>query len=174
MKADTGRADSPDRRSARNGAMGPRRLVLGMGNPLAGDDAVGWHVAERLRRDPRVPSDVDVMAGGTDLLRLQDALRDRPGVVLVDAILDPAPPGTVTRFDGSLDELDDVGPSVHQLPPTHALQLLRRLDPAIRNVPVTLLGVAIAEARVGPELSPALAARMDEVVGQVLEELAGR
>jgi hydrogenase maturation protease len=152
----------------------PRRLVLGLGNPLAGDDGVGWHVAERLRRDPRVPPDVDVMAGGTDLLRLQDALRDRPEVVLVDAILDRTPPGTVTRFDGSLDALDDVGPSVHQLPPTQALQLLRRLDPAIRDLPVTFLGVAVGDIRVGPELSPALSERLDEVVARVLEELADR
>jgi hydrogenase maturation protease len=76
-----------------------RRLVIGLGNGLAGDDGVGSHIMRRLSQDERLPGDVDVLEGGTDLLRLAHELEGRPRVVLVDALLHPGEPGTPLQFD---------------------------------------------------------------------------
>jgi hydrogenase maturation protease len=76
-----------------------RRLVIGLGNALAGDDGVGSHIMRRLSQDERLPGDVDVLEGGTDLLRLAHELEGRPRVVLVDALLHPGEPGTPLQFD---------------------------------------------------------------------------
>jgi hydrogenase maturation protease len=151
--------------------MNRRRLVVGLGNTLAGDDGVGPRVAERLGADPRLPADVDVVDGGTDLLALQPLLREREHVVLVDAVLDPARPGTVLRLDVDTGGLDVRDGGVHHLSAPSALQLLRRLDRAVREVPVTLLGVAVVGVTVGPSLSPAVAASVDGIVGEVLRIL---
>jgi hydrogenase maturation protease len=150
------------------------RLVLGLGNELAGDDAIGLWVADRLRGHPRLPADVEVRLAGSDLLRAQNAIRGRERVVLVDAILGETPsdglgderPGAVIRLD--LDDLADHGASVHQLPPTAALELLRATDPAVREVPVELVGIVIERADMRNGLSPAFAARLGEVTERVL------
>jgi hydrogenase maturation protease len=150
-----------------------KRLVLGLGNPMAGDDGIGGHIARRLRDHPRLPSDTDVLEGGTDLLRVAHELDGRPWVILVDALLDPTDPGAMLRFDGELDELEDRGGGVHHLSPIQALRLLRCLYPPLRSTPLTFLGVAVADVRISHELSPLLQARLDELVEELLTVLAG-
>lgn len=145
-------------------------LVIGLGNPLAGDDGIGWHLAERLRDDPRLPAHTDVLQGA-DLLRLEDELADRPLVVLLDALLDDGEPGRVLRFD-ELEGLDDHGGSVHHLPPAQALRLLRCLYPALRSVPVLFLGVTIHDVKMGTGLSPSLHDRVAPILEEVLAELS--
>jgi hydrogenase maturation protease len=145
-------------------------LLVGLGNPLAGDDGVGWHVAERVRSDPRRPDDIEVLQA-TDILRIQDALEDRTRLIIVDALLDDGPWGRVLRFD-DLDDLDTRSGSVHHLPPAQALMLLRCLYPAIRDVPITFLGVTVRDIRMGPGLSSALDTALSDVVGTVLAVLA--
>lgn len=141
-----------------------------MGNPLAGDDAVGWHVAHILAADDRLPPDVEVLDGGTDLLRLHHALRHRCRVVLVDAVLSDAPAGTVVRLDPEAPEPPEG--SAHQLSPMAAIRLLRAVDPVMAAVPLTLLGVSIPRV-CGRKLSPGVAAAVGRVVDRVLLELAG-
>jgi hydrogenase maturation protease len=148
-----------------------RRLVLGLGNPIAGDDGIGSHLVQRLRDHPRLPSDIDIMEGGTDLLRLAPQLEQRPGVVLIDALLDPGEPGKLLRFQGDFRELDERGGSVHHLCPVQALRLLRCLYPPLREVPTTFLAVTVACARISHELSPALSRRLGALVEEVLDIL---
>jgi hydrogenase maturation protease len=145
-----------------------RRLVLGLGNPLMGDDGIGAHLTRRLRAHPRLPPDTDVLECGTDLLRLSHELTGRAWVILVDALLDPSAPGALHRFDGDLAELDERAEGAHCLSPVQALRLLRCVHPALRSVPVTFLGIAVGDARISHALSPALAARLDALVEEVI------
>jgi hydrogenase maturation protease len=48
-----------------------KTLVVGLGNPILGDDGVGWKVAEELQKSGILPSDVDVIClalGGISLM----------------------------------------------------------------------------------------------------------
>lgn len=143
-------------------------LVVGLGNPLAGDDGVGWHVARRLRDDPRLPDGTDVRTGD-DLLRLADAIRDSASVVLVDAILESGEAGRVHVLP--VDTLDDHGGSAHQLPPAQAVRLLRQTDPRLRDVPVVMVAVSVPEVRVREGLSAPLQARVPAIVDAVIDLL---
>jgi hydrogenase maturation protease len=145
-----------------------RSLVLGLGNPIAGDDGIGSHIVNRLRDHPRLPSHVEVMEGGTDLLRLAPQLEHRPRVFLIDALLDAVEPGTLLRFEGDMEELDHRRGSAHHVCPVQALRLLRCLFPPLREVPTTLLAITVEGVRISHELSPALARRLDGLVEEVL------
>ena len=72
-----------------------RTLVLGLGNPLLGDDAVGLRVVQRLRPRladwPGVEVDEDYRGG----LGLMERMIGFDRVVLVDAICSGAEAGTV-------------------------------------------------------------------------------
>jgi len=70
------------------------RCVFGLGNPLHGDDGLGWRVAEVLRQTP-LPEDVAVFDLGSRVLELPGLLAGCAAAVLVDAARGDAPAGQV-------------------------------------------------------------------------------
>lgn len=140
-------------------------LAIGLGNPLMGDDGIGWRVAERLAAHPRLPANAEAICGGTDLLRCAAQIQGRRRVILVDALQDGAQPGTVSIVGE--DAVDLRQANAHHLSAGQAMQLLRLTMP----VCFTLLGVSVPSARMSFELSPAVAARMNAILDRVIEEL---
>lgn len=162
--------------SHRGGARKPR-LVLGLGNPLMGDDGIGWHVVEALRGDPGLPADVEVLWGGTDLLGCGELLRDRGAVVLVDA-MEAAEAGTVHWLDleaageEALPDGEAAAAGAHTLSLVAALSLLRCAEPDLAHLDLRLLGVGVTSVEVGERLSPPLGRRLPGIVDRVLAALA--
>lgn len=80
-------------------------IVIGLGNPILGDDGVGWRVAqavaEQLKDDPhRAACGVEVDCLSLGGLSLMERLVGYKRAILVDAILTgSAPIGTVSQFD---------------------------------------------------------------------------
>jgi len=149
-------------------------LVIGLGNPLMGDEGVGWHILERLAGDPRLPQDTDLLWGSTDLLACAGQMEGRRRIILVDAMLDASPAGSVAVYsdrDGFLP-LEERQEHAHQLSVVQAIRLLQACSPSLRTVPFTLIAIAIDSARVTMELSRALSAGMPEMLDRILRELA--
>ena len=147
-------------------------LVIGLGNPLMGDEGIGWHIVDRLAGDPRLPEDTEVLWGGTDLLACADQMEGRRRIILVDALLDTTPVGSITVFGDGLLGLDDRQEHVHHLSLTQAIHLLQIASPSLRTVRFSLIAIGINSVRINPELSPVLAARMPQIFGRILKELA--
>ena len=142
-------------------------LVIGLGNPLMGDDGIGCHAAERLAADPRLPSEVEVIPGGTDLLRCSGQVEGRRRVVVIDAIAGDGPPGEVCPVD-----IANPGPAgdqehVHHLSAAQAAALLE----IVTGIPITFLGIAVQAAALRPGLSPALEDRLPRIIDRLLQEL---
>ncbi|MCU0504380.1 MAG: hydrogenase maturation protease [Chloroflexi bacterium] len=179
--------------TARNGSVGadaPRRrpdrrpvLVLGLGNPLLGDDAVGWRVVEELERQlasPGAPPEADGTAVETDMLAvggigLMERLAGAPRAILVDAIeTGDDPPGTVgcrrlseipiraaTHLDGT-----------HDMPLPVALAAGRALG---AEIPAEILVVSIEARRTdvfSTDLTPDVAAAVPRAVQAILTAIA--
>lgn len=150
-------------------------LIVGLGNPLAGDDGVGWQLAGLLRQHPALPAEVEVVQT-YDLLTHEEELEDRSLVLLVDALLDDGPCGRLIPIE-DFSALETRTGSVHHLPPAQAIALLRGLYEEIRQVPIVLLGVTVQGARLDHGLSAPLTARLDDLAGEILgflETTAGR
>jgi len=148
-------------------------LVLGLGNQLMGDEGIGWHVINRLACDPRLPGDTELLWGGTDLLACAEQIEGRSRVTLVDALLDPSQVGSVAVFgDGNgLRSLEDRQWHVHHLSLTQAIHLLRIVSPSLETARLSLVAICIDSAPLQPELSPALAAKMPQILECVLQKL---
>jgi hydrogenase maturation protease len=142
-------------------------LVIGLGNPLMGDDGVGWHVAERLASDPRLPESVEVTCGGTDLLRYAGQMEGRSRVIIVDAVQDDAEPGSVSVLEEARPELDERQEHAHLLSAWQSMKLLKMIMP----VRFTLLGISISSATIETRLSTAVDGRMVTILDGVLQEL---
>lgn len=86
----------------------PRTLIVGLGNPILGDDGVGWKVAEAVKREleigelqtqsPILPSSIDVDCFALGGLSLMERLVGYDRAIVIDAVQTQKPPGTVACF----------------------------------------------------------------------------
>src|SRR5208283_4591448 len=83
---------------ARRPCAGPPVLLVGLGNPLRGDDAVGLELARLAARrvDPAVLAVREHAGEPVDLI---DQLAPFPAALLVDALHSGAPAGSTLRLD---------------------------------------------------------------------------
>ncbi|HEX6164198.1 MAG TPA: HyaD/HybD family hydrogenase maturation endopeptidase [Vicinamibacterales bacterium] len=146
-------------------------LVLGLGNVLLSDDAVGPAAVAHLRRSYLIPDGVLCLDGGTLGLSLLPYLEDARKVILVDAVLEDGPPGTLVRLRGS-----DVGPAVatrlspHQIGVADMLQGARWHDR--EPAQVVLLGIVPQSIELGAGLSAPVAASMSDLIDMICAEAA--
>ena len=147
-----------------------RTLVIGLGNPLMGDDGAGVAALERLREEWELPPEVELVDGGTwgmNLLPLVESVRR---LILVDAIRSGGRPGTLTVLERhELPRYFSLKLSPHQIDLREVLALaeLRGL------LPEELVAVGIEPERVEMELrlSPRVQAGLAKVVDLVVERL---
>lgn len=152
-----------------------RTLVLGMGNPILGDDGVGVRIAEAVQAALPDGVAIDVSEACVGGLSLMERMVGYERVILIDAMcVQPVRPGTIRRMD--LEDLREMIPSQH-IASAHDTNLLTALDAGRRmSLPlpdrVTLFAIeAEYVLDFGEELSPEVAGAVPEVVRAVLAEL---
>jgi len=69
-------------------------LILGIGNYLMGDEGVGVHVACQMEKEIQ-SAGIDILDGGTGGFHLLEYFENHEQVIIVDATLDGAEPGTI-------------------------------------------------------------------------------
>jgi hydrogenase maturation protease len=160
-------ADAPDPGAAAGVGNGAETtagvLIVGYGNTLLGDDALGWHAIARLADDPRVRGarvlwqhqltpELALDVSAASLVVLIDAsVADEPGAITVRR-LGPGP------GDGSAWS--------HHVDPDTLAALARELWGATPAVFVVSVGAASLEA--GDPLSPAVERAIPAVVEAVV------
>lgn len=148
-----------------------RVRVVGVGNPEAGDDAVGL-LAVRAARADLESLGAEVVETGAGL-HVVDLLSGARAVVVVDAVRTPSggrAPGTIVRAEAGPEGLpSEVGSSLssHGFGVAEAVGLVAALDDAPR---VVFLGVEVADVTAGHGLSGAVAAALPELAARVLTE----
>jgi hydrogenase maturation protease len=157
-----------------------------MGNPVLGDDGVGWSVADEVERrlaaevaGGRAISSVDVERLGVGGLRLMEFLTGYDTAILVDAAEFPDRPAGEVRSWALADLPDHASghlDSAHDASLPTALDLGRKLGAAL---PATIHAVTIQALRTdefGEELSPEVAAAVSvaaDAVMALLEAVLG-
>jgi len=133
-------------------------LILGAGQSLRGDDAVGLETVRLWREQfPETARGVRVELSELPGLALLELLDGMDAAILVDAVHSSAPAGTLHRLGP--DELASFTPgsgSAHGWGVAETLQLGRSLYPALANCRVTLLGIEAGQVEMGAGLSQAV------------------
>jgi hydrogenase maturation protease len=149
-------------------------LVVGLGNPILGDDGVGWRVIDELDRIEHGEASLQqACVGGVSLMELLVGYRR---AVIVDAIIDPEDePGSVwckplsavvTRVASHLD-------SSHDAPLPAAIEAGRAMGADLPSE-IEVVGIVIERGDVfGEELSDAVAAAVPEAAARVAAVLHG-
>jgi hydrogenase maturation protease len=141
--------------------------VIGIGEPAAGDDAVGLAVAQAVQAIG-LPPGVEVH-GVRDPLAILPLLDGAEVVILVDALAD-GPPGRVVELcPGAIGDHGGRALSSHGLGLRQVLELATELGAGRRRPDVRIVAVTIATpVGSGPGLSPAVAAAVPEAAQRAL------
>ena len=151
-----------------------RTLVLGLGNPIMGDDGVGVAALNRLRHYWELPPDVELVDGGTWGMNLLPLIESAERVILLDAIRTGAPPGTLTVLErAELPRYFALKLSPHQIDLREVLALAELRGALPEDL--VALGIEPARVEMGESLSPPVQAAMAKLVDLALDrlELAG-
>lgn len=147
----------------------PRIAVLGLGNLMRTDDAVGMLALQRLRADPRFPPSVPLIEGGTLGLDLIYPLEGITHLLALDAVDAGAEPGTLLRYAG--DDIADlpVSKSVHLLGFSDLIGSMR----LVGNAPaeIVVLGVQPGATGWGTELTPPVEAALDALIERAIAQV---
>lgn len=144
-------------------------LVLALGNPLLGDEAVGLRALEALASTGGLPPSVELVDGGTSGLSLVPQVRAADRVLVLDAIRAGKPPGTVLRLDGAELRREAFGKtSPHQLGLDDILSASR-----FGGGPeeVVVLGVEPESLALGVGLSPSVSGALDKLVTEASRQI---
>jgi hydrogenase maturation protease len=147
-----------------------KTLILGVGNLILSDEGIGVRVIQRLEQLYELPEEVEILDGGTLGLNLLYHLQGVGRLLLIDAVETGNAPGSLIRLEGeAVPEFLSVKMSPHQIGISDMLFAAKLVD--LHPDEVVLLGVQPAVIETGLELSPAVGAQLQPLVGQVLAQL---
>lgn len=144
-------------------------LIIGVGNAYRGDDGVGLAAAQVIRRRLGTPATVREASG--EPASLMALWQETETVVVIDAVISGAAPGTIHRFDAHAARLpaEWFHCSTHNFGVVEAIELAR----AWGQLPPRLIvfGIEGRSFEPGCKLTPPVERAVERVVQDVLEEV---
>jgi hydrogenase maturation protease len=149
---------------------GTRTVVIGLGNPLMGDDGLGLIALAQLQAEWHVPEEIELVDGGTWGMTLLPVIEGAARLLLLDAIETGAPPGTLHVLERNRIPrylATKISPHQVDLHDVLALAELRGTFPA----EAVAIGLQPTRIEFGNGLSDVVACRVDELVRAVVIQL---
>jgi hydrogenase maturation protease len=145
-------------------------LIMGLGNPLLGDEGIGVRVVEELK-GLELPEGVVVVEGGTTGLGLIGLMEGYERVIIVDAADMGHPPGRVVRFTPLEVQLKtaEAPLSLHQIGLEEVLALAEALE--VAPAELVIIGIQPSLVEVGAGLSPEVEKAIPQIIRIILDEL---
>jgi len=141
--------------------------IIGVGNALRGDDGAAAAVVAHLHSE-----DIPAYAFDGDGAELMEMWRGQGRVIVIDAALSGAPPGTLHRFEANREELprNFFRHSTHQFGVAEAVEMARTLG----RLPGELIvyGIEGADFSLGAKLSPDVELAVMDTVQQIKADIA--
>jgi len=148
-----------------------RISVIGIGNVLEGDDAVGPTVVRLFEAAYAVPEDVALIDGGTPGLDLTAYMAELEALIVVDAITAKGKPGELVVLDKA--RILNRGPIIAMSPHDPGLResILHAEFQGVAPPVIKLVGVVPKTIEFGCRLSPEARAALPGAVEAVRVEL---
>ena len=156
-------------------------LIVGVGNPLLGDEGIGLHAVRNLSQLP-MPANVGLLDCGCDLLNLvaylpnsRQAGADKlKKIIILDAIRGGGKPGRIYRFDfAELETIQTQTRSAHQLQTVDALRLLKKVCPCLSRCEIVVMGIEPKAMQLSGDLSQEVRESIADLIRLVREECSG-
>ena len=152
-----------------------KTAIMGFGNPVRSDDAVGIYVIEQLRKKLPESEDITIFDMGTAAFEVLFGLKGHDRIILVDAVLNSNEP-VGTLFKVPAEEVmkapqDDPLVFLHGMKWDQALSYTKKIlqDDYPEDIQVYL--IAIENTKLEVDLSNVVREAGDKVVQHILEDL---
>ncbi|WP_340066426.1 hydrogenase maturation protease [Ascidiimonas aurantiaca] len=152
-----------------------KTAVMGFGNPVRSDDAIGIYVIEQLKKSIRDNQNISIFDMGTAAFEVLFGLKGHQKIILVDAVINSGEPAG-TLFKLPAEEVmrapqDDPMVFLHGMKWDQALSYAKKIlqDEYPNDIQVYL--IAVENTRLEIELSKEVQDAGDKVVQYVLDDL---
>ena len=145
-------------------------LVVGLGNPLMGDDGLGLRALAQLEERWELPAGIELLDGGTWGMNLLPAIEEAERLLFLDAINGGVNPGAAVLLErGTLPKLFALKVSPHQIDLREVLALAEWRGTLPDDA--AALGLQPSRVELGEGLSPAVEAGLDGLVDLAVQRL---
>ncbi|MEN3039610.1 MAG: HyaD/HybD family hydrogenase maturation endopeptidase [Candidatus Kryptonium sp.] len=144
--------------------------VLGLGNPLLGDDGFGIEVVKKLKNEIGESPDIEIIDGGSLGIYLLPYLEDKTHLIVVDIINFGGKPGEIVKL--KLDEIPaffGLKVSEHQITFHEVIALMKLLE--VKPVESFLIGVQPKRSEWGEKISDEVERAINGVVAEVKKQI---
>ena len=149
-----------------------KTIILGIGNPILGDDGVGVHIANELKKqiqNPLITID-EAITGGMNLL---DLILGYDKAIVIDAVkTKDEENGEVKRIPlGNFSTMHSCNP--HDVSLTEAIQMAKKMGEDRIPKEIVVIGIMMKEipCEFGEKLSNKIAAAVPKAVEMTLNEI---
>ena len=148
-------------------------VVLGLGNPLMGDEGIGVYLVDQLARSSSQYPSVDFIDAGTGGLSVLHYMEDRRKAVIIDCAFMDREPGAIRRFTPEEVRSTKVlaHQSLHEADLMRIIAMARQLGQAPEEI--VIFGIQPERVEFGHGLSPTLMNQADQYISLILLELEG-
>ena len=139
---------------------GSYTVIVGIGHPLKGDDAVGTFICQQLQHE-KISADI-IDAASAPENYIQPIIKKAPAnLIIIDAVDFGAPPGSMNIFEPH--RLASLIVSTHALSPHLFIDMITRSI----KVEVCFIGIQPAQTQLGESLS----APVEQTAGKLISAL---
>lgn len=150
-----------------------RIVVIGTGQSLRGDDAAGLEAVRIWQKKyPDTAACVCVEIIELPGVGLLDLLDDADAVLLVDALHDPSPAGTLIHIEPQeLESFTSGARSAHGWGVAETMQMGYVLDPKMKERQIILLGIVGSDFRMGAGISTSVLEALPDIADRIEHEI---
>ncbi len=152
-----------------------RTAIMGFGNPVRSDDAVGIYIIERLHQILPKRAHISLFDMGTSAFEVLFKLKGHSKIIVVDAVTNTnEAPGTVFKLPASAVEravVDDPMVFLHSLKWDQALSYARKILHNEYPDDIQVYLVAVQNTQLNVQLSDPVKNGGDEVVQHIMDDL---
>jgi hydrogenase maturation protease len=141
--------------------------VIGVGNELMGDDAIGPHIVKELMARQVLPEEVLLIDEGRGGMRLVHHIREMEKVLIIDAADIGKDPGEFTVFrPEEVESIKDLsGTNIHEWDLLKMLELSKMMGECPEDV--LILAIQPDDLEWGKSISSILMARVEDYIDKV-------
>jgi hydrogenase maturation protease len=144
-----------------------KTIILGIGNPILGDDGAGIHIVRELKQRVNETSNVIIEEAQTGGMNLLDFMRGYDRAILVDAVcMNGVPPGSIRRFN--IKEIE----TVHSCNP-HDVTLMEAIDLSKKigddQIPENIIIIGVNLKTIPTEFNESLSSEIQKVVPKAVQ-----
>ncbi len=150
--------------------------ILGFGNPVRSDDAIGVHVVTELQKHLQYRDDVSVFDMGTSAFEILFKLKGHNQIIIIDGVINSGEPdGTLFHLPASEIKAgiqDDPLVFLHGMKWDQALSYAKKImADEFPKDKISVYLIAISEIRINMELSDSVKKAGDKLIERILNEL---